>query len=127
MSTRNPGGRSVAKSWSKTLAGSASRDVASNGRIAHGASVWRPQALPLHVAMIRAIAALRDRSPKKASPRLYRWQRPASRDVVPWSEVASRLQRRMKISLSVTERHLYLDVDGYAMTSVMEEHRLAEA
>ncbi|HVT43828.1 MAG TPA: YaeQ family protein [Thermoanaerobaculia bacterium] len=39
-------------------------------------------------------------------------------------ELATRLERRMKMSLSVTERHLYVDVDGYAMTTVMEEHRL---
>lgn len=42
-------------------------------------------------------------------------------------ELASKLQRRMRISLSVTERHLYLDVDGEAMATVMEEHRLPEA
>jgi len=39
-------------------------------------------------------------------------------------ELASKLQRRMRMSLSVTERHLYLDVDGHAMSTVIEEHRL---
>ena len=42
-------------------------------------------------------------------------------------ELAARLQRRIRMSLSVTERHLYLDVDGHAITTVMEEHRVAEA
>ncbi len=40
-------------------------------------------------------------------------------------ELASHLERRMKIALSVTERHLYLDVDGHSMTTVVEEHTLA--
>jgi uncharacterized protein YaeQ len=40
-------------------------------------------------------------------------------------DLASALQRRMRMSLSVTERHLYLDVDGRALTTVVEEHRIA--
>lgn len=39
-------------------------------------------------------------------------------------EVATKLQRRMRVSVSVTERHLYLDVDGASMTTVIDEHRL---
>ena len=39
-------------------------------------------------------------------------------------EFAEKLQRRMRISLSVTERHLYLDIDGVSLSTVMEEHRL---
>ena len=35
--------------------------------------------------------------------------------------LASRLQRRMAISLSVTEGHLYLDVDGTTLTTVLEK------
>lgn len=38
--------------------------------------------------------------------------------------LAERLQRRVKIGLSVTEGHLYLDVDGASLTTVIEEHRL---
>ena len=41
-------------------------------------------------------------------------------------ELAANVQRRMRMSLSVTERHVYLDVDGHAMTTVMEEHRLPD-
>jgi uncharacterized protein YaeQ len=37
---------------------------------------------------------------------------------------AKRLQRRMRITLSVTERHLYLDVDGTAFETQVDEHRL---
>ena len=40
-------------------------------------------------------------------------------------ELAERIERRVRMSLSVTERHLYLDVNGSSLTTVMEEHRLA--
>lgn len=38
--------------------------------------------------------------------------------------VAERIARRMRVSLSVTERHLYLDVDGVQFHTTLEEHRL---
>ena len=40
-------------------------------------------------------------------------------------ELASKLQRRMRMSLSVTERHVYLDIEGHAMATVIEENRAA--
>lgn len=39
-------------------------------------------------------------------------------------EMASRLERRVKMSLSITERHVYLDIDGHSLTTIIEEHRL---
>lgn len=39
-------------------------------------------------------------------------------------ELATKLQRRMRMALSVTEQHLYLDVDGHSMTTVVEEHHI---
>ena len=39
-------------------------------------------------------------------------------------ELAGRVERRVAMSLSVTERHLYLDVGGYSLTTVMEERRV---
>jgi uncharacterized protein YaeQ len=39
-------------------------------------------------------------------------------------ELAERIGRRVRMSLSVTERHLYLDVDGTSLTTILEEHRL---
>jgi uncharacterized protein YaeQ len=39
-------------------------------------------------------------------------------------DVASKLQRRIRLSLSITERHLYLDIDGASLTTVIEEHKL---
>jgi uncharacterized protein YaeQ len=38
--------------------------------------------------------------------------------------LAERIGRRVRMSLSVTERHLYLDVDGVQLTTVVEEHRV---
>lgn len=40
-------------------------------------------------------------------------------------DLAGRLERRMRMSLSVTERHLYLDVGAASLSTVVEEHRLA--
>lgn len=39
-------------------------------------------------------------------------------------DLAARLARRVRIGLSITERHLYLDVDGAPLATVVEEHRL---
>jgi uncharacterized protein YaeQ len=40
-------------------------------------------------------------------------------------DVAAVLQRRDKISLSITERQLYLDVSGQTFTTTIEEHRFS--
>lgn len=40
-------------------------------------------------------------------------------------DLAGKLERRMRMTLSVTERHLYLDVDGAGLSTEVEEHRLA--
>ena len=39
-------------------------------------------------------------------------------------EVAARMDRRVSMTLSVTERHVYLDMAGASLTTVIEEHRL---
>lgn len=38
-------------------------------------------------------------------------------------EVAARLERRSSLSLSITERHLYLELDGWTTTLAIAEHR----
>ena len=40
------------------------------------------------------------------------------------SELASRIERRTQLSLSVTEQHLYVDIGGSSLTTVMKQHRL---
>jgi uncharacterized protein YaeQ len=39
--------------------------------------------------------------------------------------LAARLDRRMKLDLSVTDRHLYVGVDGATLSGVVERHALA--
>lgn len=39
--------------------------------------------------------------------------------------MASVVKRRAGITLSVTERHLYMDLDGRAFSTAVEEHRIA--
>jgi uncharacterized protein YaeQ len=39
-------------------------------------------------------------------------------------DVASRFERRTAVSLSVTERHLYLTIAGASLTTVLAEHHL---
>jgi uncharacterized protein YaeQ len=39
-------------------------------------------------------------------------------------DLAARFERRVEMSLSVTERHLYLDIDGHSLSTVIEEHRV---
>lgn len=40
-------------------------------------------------------------------------------------DLAGRLERRAKVSLSVTERHLYLDIAGTSLTTIVEERPVA--
>ncbi|MGZ4779452.1 MAG: YaeQ family protein, partial [Thermoanaerobaculia bacterium] len=42
-------------------------------------------------------------------------------------DLAARFDRRVKMSMSVTEQHLYLDVDGASLTTIIEDHRLGGA
>jgi len=41
-------------------------------------------------------------------------------------DFAERFERRVKISMSVTEEHVYLEIDGHSLTTVIERHHLAE-
>jgi uncharacterized protein YaeQ len=39
-------------------------------------------------------------------------------------EVASHVERRNDISVSVTERHIYFDINGTSLTTIIEDHRI---
>ena len=39
-------------------------------------------------------------------------------------DLAARMERRVAMTLSVTEQHLYLDIDGHALSTVVEQHRV---
>ena len=38
--------------------------------------------------------------------------------------IASAVKRRTRVTLSVTERHLYMDIDGRAFSTLVEAHRI---
>ena len=38
--------------------------------------------------------------------------------------IAARFERRLKMSMSVTERHVYLDISGQSLTTEVHEHRI---
>ena len=40
-------------------------------------------------------------------------------------DLAERIERRIELSLSVTEQHIYLDIGGHALTTTIERHPLA--
>lgn len=42
-------------------------------------------------------------------------------------DLAGRFDRRVSMSLSVTERHMYLDIGGQSLTTVIEEHKIEGA
>ena len=42
-------------------------------------------------------------------------------------DLAAHFERRTEISLSVTERHLYVDVNGHALATVVEQHSVPGA
>ena len=39
-------------------------------------------------------------------------------------DLAARMERRVELSLSITEGHVYLDIDGHSLTTVIEQHRV---
>lgn len=39
------------------------------------------------------------------------------------TEAAARLQRRSRLAVSVTERQLYLDIDGHSLSTTVTDHR----
>lgn len=103
------------------------------GRITSWIEVGAPDAERLHrgskLAGRCAVYTHRDPAPllaqlagekihRAAEIPLYSFDRPFM------EQAASALQRRTKLSLSITERQLYLDVDGQMFTTAVEEQRL---
>ena len=42
------------------------------------------------------------------------------------NDLAARMERRVAISFSVTEQHIYLDINGHSLATTIERHRLLE-
>ena len=39
-------------------------------------------------------------------------------------ELAAHFERRIELSLSVTEQHIYLEIGGHSLSTTIERHRL---
>jgi uncharacterized protein YaeQ len=103
------------------------------GRLMAWIEVGTPDADRLHRAgkLVDHVAVYTHRDPRNVLSQLQgrRIHRAAELPVYSFGrgfidELATKLQRRMRVSLSVTERHLYLDVDGASIVTVIEEHRI---
>lgn len=103
------------------------------GRITAWIEVGAPDAARLHrgskLAQRCAVYTHRDAAPlleqlagakihRAGEIPVYAFERPFM------DEVSAALGRRASLALSVTGRHLYLDVDGRSFSSAVEEHRL---
>jgi uncharacterized protein YaeQ len=40
------------------------------------------------------------------------------------NDIAERMERRVALAITVNEQHIYLDIDGVSLASVIERHRL---
>lgn len=103
------------------------------GRITGWIEVGAPEAERLHRAskLAERVAVYTHRDLRTFLPKLQGKKIHRADEIPVYSfgrgfvdELAGHLDRRMRISLSVTERHLYLDVDGTSMTTIVEETRL---
>jgi uncharacterized protein YaeQ len=103
------------------------------GRLTAWIEVGLPDADRLHRAskLVDRVAVYSHREPRTLLPQLdgKRIHRASEIPIVFFDRAfiaafAEKLSRRMRIALSVTERHLYLDLDAASLTTVAEEHRL---
>lgn len=102
------------------------------GRITHWIEVGAPDADRLHRGMkLAGTAALyvhRDPAPLLAQYAAQRIHRAGEIPVYDFGtafirEAASKLQRRSTLVLSMTERQVYLDIDGHSLSTMLVEHR----
>jgi len=104
------------------------------GRITHWIEVGAPDAERLHrgskLAGRAAVYTHRDPAPWLAQLAGSKIHRAAEIPVYAFgrelmSAAAARLERRNSVSISVTERQLYLDINGHSFTTAIEEHQLS--
>jgi uncharacterized protein YaeQ len=104
------------------------------GRITAWIEIGAPDAERLHRGMkLAGQAALylhRDAAPLLAQYAGAKIHRAAEIPVYDFGAAfvraaAAKLQRRSKLALSVTERQVYLDIDGDGFSTAIEEHRLS--
>ena len=104
------------------------------GRITAWIEVGAPSAERLHkgskLAQRCAVYTHRDPQPLLAQLAGARVHRAADIPIFAFNrafiaDAVKQLDRRADMSLTVTDRHLYLDVDGRSFSAPLEEHRLA--
>jgi uncharacterized protein YaeQ len=104
------------------------------GRITAWIEIGLPDADRLHRAskLAQRVAVYTHRDPAILLGQLEGRRIHRAEDVAVYSfagsfinDLAARIERRIEVSLSVTERHVYLDVGGHALSTTIERHPLA--
>jgi uncharacterized protein YaeQ len=103
------------------------------GRITAWIEVGLPDADRLHRAskLAARVAVYTHRDPRILMGQLDGRRIHRAEDVAIYSfagtfikDLAARIERRIEISFSVNEQHLYLDIDGHSLSTTIERHRL---
>lgn len=88
-------------------------------RLHRGSKLAGRAALYTHRDVVPVLAQLRGRKIHRAADLpIYEFGRGYVQNVAP------RIQRRSALSLSITERQLYLELDGQTYNTAIEEHRI---
>ena len=103
------------------------------GRITAWIEIGTPDAGRLHRAskLAERVAVYTHRDPRILMSQLAGQRIHRAEDVAIYSfagtfinDLAERIQRRVAISFSVTEQHIYLDINGHSLSTTIERHRL---
>lgn len=103
------------------------------GKITAWIEIGTPDADRLHRAskLAERIAVYMHRDPRILLSQLDGRRIHRAEDVAIYSfagtfidDLAARIERRVAITLSVTEQHVYLDINGHALSTTIERHRL---
>jgi uncharacterized protein YaeQ len=103
------------------------------GRITAWIEVGLPDADRLHRAskLAERVAVYTHREPRILLGQLEGKRIHRAEDLAIYSfdgtfinDLAACFERRVAISFSVTEQHIYLDIDGHALSTTIERHRL---
>ena len=104
------------------------------GRITAWIEVGLPDADRLHRAskLVQRVAVYTHRDPTILLGQLDGHRIHRAEDVAIYSfagsfirDLAERIDRRIELSLSVTEQHIYLDIGGHSLSTTIESHRVA--
>ncbi|MDQ6769718.1 MAG: YaeQ family protein [Gemmatimonadota bacterium] len=103
------------------------------GRLTAWIEIGLPDADRLHRAskLAARVAVYTHREPRILMGQLEGHRIHRAEDVAIYSfagmfinELAARIERRIAMSLSVTEQHVYLDINGHSLSTTIERHHL---